>query len=141
MQKKDVFCNKCGNKLSSCDISDGNHNFYFDFGYASHHDGEKINFDLCGSCLDEALESLVRTFKHTPEGWKENEYVDLTPEEHQKIFEHWKETGNWDELMFYTYEQLIELNGWFNTEGLNEVIKKLHPDKQLLVDPHTELNL
>lgn len=134
MIKEKIICNKCGKQLSSIDISDGNYHFYFDFGYASSHDGERISFDLCGSCLDDSLNTIVKTFKYVPKGWRENEYVTLNDENHQKVFEHWKETDNWNELMFYTYEELIELNGWFNTDYLNNVIKEFHPNKPLLED-------
>lgn len=132
MEDSTVICNKCGKPLSYQDISDQNYNFSFDFGYASHHDGEKISFDLCGNCLDEVLNVGVKTFKYVPEGFKQDNDLPLDKDNHQKVFEHWKETDNWEEMMFYTYEELVELNGYFNTNYLNEVIKKFHPDKPLL---------
>lgn len=132
MEKSEVICNKCGKPLSYQDISDENYHFVFDFGYASHHDGEIVGFDLCGNCLDEILNGTIKSFEIVPEGWMQNDDLLLDPETHQKVFEHWKETGEWEELMFYTYDKLVELNGYINTDYLNEVIKKFHSDKPLL---------
>jgi hypothetical protein len=130
----EVVCNKCGKLLSYQDISDGNYHFNFDLGNASHHDGENISFDLCGKCLDKILNTTIKSFKHVPEGFMQDDNFPLTLEEHQKVFEHWKETGDWYNLMFYTYEQLVELNGYLTTDYLNEIIKKYHPDMPLLTD-------
>lgn len=138
MLKTKTICNKCGKPFGQWDTEEHQH-FYFDFGYESHHDGEKISFDLCGSCLDECLEMIVQTFNVVPNGWRIGDYVSLTQDQHQKVFERWKETGDWDDLMFYTYEELVDLNGFMNTEWLNDTIKKFHPDKPLLIDPHPEL--
>ena len=132
MQDTKIFCNKCGEQISYQDRSDDNYHFYYDFGYASSKDGQNISFDLCGKCLDSMLNALVRTFKYVPEGWNIQDDVILGLEDHQKVFEHWKEANIWDELMFYTYEQLKCLNGYFNVDYLNYTIKKYHPDMPLL---------
>lgn len=126
-------CNCCGKSVkvrpnSRDEWNDDIKEFYVDFGYESHHDGEKWSFDLCEECLI----NIVKQFKYVPYGFMEDNYTTLSREEHQKVFENWKETGQWEELMFKTYEELIELVQIYDTEYINEVIKKFHPDEPLL---------
>ena len=68
IQKEEVIsitCNRCGRS------EDGEHVSYASdietwthhFGYGSHHDLEKITFELCDKCYDE----IIATFKYPPE--------------------------------------------------------------------------
>lgn len=103
-------------------------NYKVDIGYESKFDGESWNFDICEECLV----NMVKQFNYVPYGFMEDNYTTLSREEHQKVFENWKENGQWEELMFKTYEELVELTQIYDTEYINEVIKKFHPDKPLL---------
>ena len=56
------ICNKCGKEIEFYnDFSLG-----YRFGYESRHDGDTLNIDLCGACLDEEVEGMVERFKHSP---------------------------------------------------------------------------
>lgn len=126
-----TVCNRCGKKNhiqegKNHDFEDDTQSIYLDFGYESKFDGEKWSFDLCDNCL----EAIVKDFKYVPDGFKQDDYMLLDNEEHQRVFENWKETGEWEDLKFKTYEELKEMNnGWFNYEYINDAVKKYHPDK------------
>ncbi|MED3562401.1 hypothetical protein [Bacillus xiapuensis] len=140
---KKIICNKCGGfhelkengnwyesdvELFANDI----HNISLGFGYGSKFDTEHWNFDLCDNCL----EDVIKTFKYVPDGFKEDRgyYIIKDQEEHQKIFEHWQQTGEWEELNFKSYEELLEFSDLFKKEYINEIIKKNYPNKPLLND-------
>ncbi|PKR83536.1 hypothetical protein [Heyndrickxia camelliae] len=136
---KTVICNKCGttqvnnnwNPPSAEEyyFSNDIHNIQLGFGYGSRFDNESWNFDLCDSCL----ESLVKTFKYPPDGFYEDGYSVIDDEEEkQKVFEHYKKTGEWNEFLFKSYEELVEFAKFYNVEYINEVIKEKFPDKPLL---------
>lgn len=134
------ICNRCGKRNEIIqdkhyDWEDDIKNFSIGFGYESKFDGENWRFDLCEDCLV----SIIKEFKYVPEGFKEDRYNSFSsPEEHQKVFDHWKETGNWEELKFKTYEELKAMNnGWFDYEYINDAVKKYHPDKPEL-EPYKE---
>lgn len=132
---KSITCNCCG-KTTELDGEDYQREWKLNefqhlnliFGYGSKFDMDSWTFDLCEDCLLE----YVKTFKLVPNGFMLDRYNDLTQEQHQMIFDNWKETGDWDEFKFKTYEELIELAQIYDTEYINEVIKKFHPDKPLL---------
>ncbi|MBM7598248.1 hypothetical protein JOC34_000605 [Virgibacillus halotolerans] len=99
--EESIACNKCGNSIVA-NLRDGEGNFNQDlyhgidlrFGYGSNHDLEHWNFDLCEDCLVE----FVKTFKHVPSGfYLDTSYLNVEDEseEHQKLFDHWKKTGEW----------------------------------------------
>lgn len=127
-------CNKCGKmKLIKYGVdhewSNDMKNVHLDFGYESSFDGESWSFDLCEECLID----MVKGFRCVPSGFMEHSTDDFTYEEHQKIFDNWKDTGEWEELKFKTYEELKEMNnGWINVEYINNAIERYHPDKPQL---------
>lgn len=126
-------CNSCGKniKVRPCttdEWDDDIKDFYADFGYGSEFDGEQWSFSLCEECLLK----LIKQFKYVPDGFKLDNYSNLTQEQHQELFEDWKKTGEWEELKFKTYEELIDQSKICGTEYINEIIKKFHSDKPLL---------
>lgn len=139
LASKTVTCNKCGTSrelkpngdwyeseegLYANDV----HNISLGFGYGSRFDMEQWSFDLCDDCLDD----VVRTFKYAPDGFRYDGYTIIeTEEEKQKVFDNYRETGEWEELRFKTYEQLKELKGIYRKEYINEVVKENFPDKPL----------
>ena len=132
------ICNKCGqeNKIHNGinEWEDDNQSFTLSFGYESKHDGETWRFELCDTCLVE----IIKGFKYVPEGFFEDDYDNFTHEEHQKIFEDWKQSGVWEELKYKTYEQLQEMNnGLFDYEYINAAVKRYHPDNPVL-EPHED---
>lgn len=137
---KTVTCNKCGttqtnNCWNSTDddyfFSNDIHNIQLGFGYGSKFDMDNWSFDLCDNCLEE----LVKTFKYPPDGFMEDGYSIIeSEEEKQKVFDHYKETGDWDELRFKPYEELVKLAGYYEVNYINEVIKEMHPNKPLIED-------
>ncbi len=131
--EESACCNKCGKKFIK---DDGNkywwdaqlHGFSVGGGYGSRWDGGDFSFDLCENCIEE----LVRTFKIYPNGFMDTGYAFAENDDKQKIFENWKQTGEWEELMNCTYEELVQATGLIHTDYVNEMIKKYHPDKPLL---------
>lgn len=139
-----ITCNKCG-KERVRDFNSGRfedqddelwrndyQSFGCSFGYGSRHDMERWSFDLCEECLVE----IIKDFKHVPKGFMldsswyiiENESI-----EHQKLFDDWKVNGIWEELKFKTYEELTEeYADIFNTDYINEIIKKYHSGKPFI---------
>ena len=128
--KKSVTCNKCGKTIEPTYANDMV-SIYTDFGYESNFDGEKWSFDICDDCLLE----IIKTFKHVPDGFFDDN-SELSEEIHQKVFDDWKETGEWEHFKYHTYEQLESLNGYYSTEYLNEFIKKYHEGRPLLTDEY-----
>jgi hypothetical protein len=145
---RSATCNKCGKTYKQNHDSDDYmghydglwdgeiHNFGASFGYASSYDEESWDFDLCEDCLVD----FIKTFKHVPDGFREERsYIIIKDrEEHQKIFDNWKETGEWEDLKYKTYDELANDYRFFRTEHLNDVIKKYHPGKPLLDDTDME---
>ena len=72
------ICNKCGKEF---DIYDDFH-LEYRFGYGSIKDGEKLEIDLCCSCLDELTESLISNFKYSPIAGNCFNYTDYTEEQY-----------------------------------------------------------
>lgn len=64
----------------------------------------------------------------------QDNYSFSNEENHQKIFDYWKETGKWEELKYHTYEQIVELNGYLDTNYLNGYVEKYHKHMPLLDD-------
>lgn len=125
------ICNKCGKQIRPFEdgiYSDIN-SINLSFGYGSPHDMEGWAFDLCDSCLDE----IIKQLKFVPDGF----YIDNTEpkyshEIHQKAFEDWKKTGEYDAIKYLPYEQLKELGWIYDFDYLNGIIKEKYPDKPLL---------
>ncbi|WP_137743412.1 hypothetical protein [Robertmurraya siralis] len=131
-----AICNMCGKENifeeNDDSLNDDTQHIELHFGYGSKFDMERWSFDLCDDCLIE----IVKQFKYVPEGFYEDSSLNLTPEEHQKIFDNWKETGEWEELKFKSYEEIVALNnGWYPVDLINEAIKKYYPDKPELIPP------
>jgi hypothetical protein len=120
-------CNKCG-KTTVRTYSDDFKTINLDFGYGSRFDGERWIFGLCDDCL----EDMVREFKYVPSGFKIHNVLPLSDTTHQKVFEDWKKSGEWEDLKYYTYEELVELNGYLDTGYINEYIEKYHKSMPLL---------
>lgn len=130
-----IECNKCGKRcdLENMEFSfdiDMLHEFLVSFGYGSSYDMESWGFDLCEDCLLE----LIKTFKIVPEGFRLDEYspLDSGGFEHQLTFEDWKNTSEWNEFKYCSYEKIVEYDGLLDTDYLNELIKEYHPKKPLL---------
>ncbi|WP_143804811.1 hypothetical protein [Paraliobacillus ryukyuensis] len=129
-----ISCNKCG-KAYKNEKKDHNldlfHEFSTSFGYHSNFDMEQWSFDLCEDCLVD----LVKTFKYVPSGFKlDNSFslIEDQSKEHQLLFDHWKKTGEWDEFMVTSYEDMVKFAGFINTDFLNKKIKKYHPNRLLI---------
>lgn len=139
-----IRCNKCGKEKERDfhseyfeDYEEGIwdtefQTFSFGFGYGSRYDTEQWSFDLCDDCLTE----IVKTFQYVPDGFMLDRSWNIVENdhEHQLIFDDWKETGQWEDLKFKKYDEIIALSGIFNTDYINEIIKKYHPDKPLIDD-------
>ena len=132
---KTLICNKCG-KVKIYDAADLA--IYLDckhkmnkisltFDYTSDLNGN-WEFDLCDDCLLE----LIKTFKYIPKGFMQDNYILLSDEQYQELFEDWKATGEWEELNKLSYSDLMELVGFMEKERINDVLIKYHPDKKLI---------
>lgn len=139
IEEVSAACNKCGKKFekNKSDLCwDAQlHNFGVSGGYGSEYDMESFDFDLCEECVNE----LVKTFMIVPNGFKMGSFVYPKHEHHQKVFNNWKVTGEWEALMYCTYEELVELNGHLKREYLNEIIHNYHPGKELLQESEREI--
>lgn len=128
-----ITCNRCGHDTTFDPEShnfeqDKYHEFYCHFGYGSSYDMEQWTFDLCEDCLVD----IVKTFKYVPSGFRLDQsfaIVEDESEEHQKLFDHWKETGEWDEIKFKSYEEILGLKDIFTENFIDNVIKERFPDK------------
>ena len=120
------YCNKCGQVVND---DTHIHSISLGFGYGSKYDNQNWQFEMCEGCLVD----MVKGFKLTPTGFNES-YCDpeTTSQEYQQIFENWKETGKWEEMMYVPYEKLIAYKDYYEDEYINECIKKYHPNKPLL---------
>ncbi|WP_413986405.1 hypothetical protein [Paenibacillus polymyxa] len=130
-----IICNKCGKKYRKL-TEDGKENYFWNhlihkfnigFGYGSKYDMEHWEYDMCEDCVEE----LIKSFMYVPMGFK-NEDALLDECKHQKVFDDWKKTGDWDFLKYHTYEELLELDGYILSEYLNLIIEKYHPNKELI---------
>jgi|GEM_PF-2621711 len=121
MKKIKVICNKCGKSIKRSYDEDFK-TINLDFGYESSFDGETWSFDLCDDCLEE----MIKTFKYPPSGFKIDNHLLLDDDMHQRVFEDWKITGEWEDLKYHTYEQLVDLNGYMSAGYLNTYIEKYH---------------
>lgn len=128
-----VTCNRCGKSTISVkdehnfDI-DLYHNVGFSFGYGSNFDMERWSFDICEDCLVD----FIKTFKHVPSGFQLDPSIILVEnesDEHQMLFDHWKKTGEWDDLKFKTHEELVELKDVFIEGYIDEIIAERFPSQ------------
>jgi hypothetical protein len=134
-QTIEVICNKCGKVHTAKDggvIVDDSykepHSFTCAFGYYSGYDDEIWNFDLCETCLVD----IIKTFKYAPSGFFTDRYTLARGNNHQKVFDYWKQTGEWEEYRFSSYEEILELKDLMNHTYINELIEKYYPDKPLI---------
>lgn len=125
--KETKICNKCGKEITPT-YSDNFINFFQRFGYESNFDGETWDWDICPECLLE----WIKTFKYVPDGFFQGEYNILSPEQHQKVFDNWKETDEWEEFKFNTYEELVSMKDILSYNFVNSLIKQYYPDKELI---------
>lgn len=124
-----ITCNQCGKESEETTFDPCIKSFSVGFGYGSIFDMERWCFELCEDCLIK----LVSQFKHVPEGFREDNHSRYEQkEQHQALFDNWKKTGAWEELMCKSYEELVNLNGWYDTDYINDYIRTYHPDKPLL---------
>ena len=120
------YCNKCGMTIED---NAKIHSMGLNFGFGSNYDNQRWDFELCESCLVDT----VKGFKLSPNGFNESHYdPETTTEERQGIFENWKQTGKWEEMMYVSYEKLIAYKDYYEDEYINECIKKYHPNKPSL---------
>lgn len=123
-----IICNRCNNEGQPTEFEDEIKNISINFSYESPHDGQTWHFDLCEECIVD----IVKQFKHVPEGFKDNHYEVFTRKQHQYIFDKWKLTGEWEEMMFITYDELKRWVGLWDIEYINNLVKRYHPSKPLL---------
>ena len=119
-----IICNKCGADIPNS-VSGG---YDVGFGYGSEHDGERWSFELCEDCLL----GLISTFKHIPDGFYGNPYIQLSDNEGQIVFEEWKKTGEFDELSVFTYDRLMDSVGYLSKDVINLAISKYYPERSIL---------
>jgi hypothetical protein len=62
MTKTTRLCNKCGREIESFN----DFTLIYQFGYESKFDGDYLNLDLCGCCLDEFVDHLIATCQIKP---------------------------------------------------------------------------
>lgn len=62
MTKVTKICNMCGKDIEHYNDFEIN----YEFGYVSHNDGDYLNLDLCGVCLDKLTQWLVDNCKISP---------------------------------------------------------------------------
>lgn len=128
-----ITCDKCGKSTVSIKddydfVNDLYHNVGFSFGYGSSYDLENWSFDICEDCLV----NFIKTFKHVPSGFQLDTSIALVKDEsdeHQKLFDHWKKTGEWDDLKYKSYEELVELKDIFVEGYIDNLIAERFPDK------------
>ena len=126
-----VQCNRCEKKYETITDDEWSNwdsemqSFSCGFGYGSKYDSEKWSFDLCEECLV----AIFKEFKIVPEGFRCDEYTDLSAERHQKVFENWKQTGEWEEFKYHTYEELLGYEELFKDDYFRYLIERYHPDK------------
>lgn len=133
MESRTIACNKCEKSITPSPSQDMV-SISLDFGYESRYDGQYWNFHLCDQCL----EDVVKTFKIVPLGFLESSYLQLKDGKHQKVFDSWKENGEWEDLKYHTYEELLGLDGYIDFKYLNHNIQKYHQGKPLLEDYDSE---
>ena len=134
--KKIITCNQCGkykiyNKAELAiylDYGNKMNNIEYNFSYGSSFDLQEWQYDLCEKCLLEHIKS----FKYVPKGFMDNGSLQLSDEQRQKLFENWKNTNEWDELSVLSYDELVDLVGYFDVEYINNAILKHHPDRKLI---------
>lgn len=135
---KTLICNKCG-KVKIYNAADlaiyldyGNkmNNIKINFSYGDSFDGQEWQFDLCEDCLLE----LIKSFKYIPKGFRFNkdDFIELSDEQYQGLFDNWKTTGEWEELSAISYDELMELVEFVGKERINDVLVKYHPYKMLI---------
>lgn len=124
-----VICNKCG-----CKFEDINHT-EIDFGYGSEFDTETWEVNICDHCM----KVIVKGFKVAPKGFKDdNHFPRLSREEHQDVFEGWKQTEKWETIKYLilegqmTYEDLVEFQGFYSNDYINNFIEIYFPGKEVL---------
>ena len=104
-----IICNKCG-EVFTPSPSDGVQKFKVTFGEGSRFDSD-WHLDICDNCVSD----IVKTFKVVPDGFMSESqfYVssfDLDHDLHQRLFDEWKETGEWN----------CDENPWTNEENTYE---------------------
>lgn len=126
-----IACNSCGKSISQTQLgfeSDHFHNVNLHFGYGSNYDMEHWSFDICEDCIT----SYIKTFKHVPSGFQLDQQfliIEDESEEHQKLFEDWLETDEWDELRYKSHDEIIELKGIYSSDYIDTLIKERFPNK------------
>lgn len=115
------ICNRCGKNETN--EYEQYQNINLMFGYGSKHDMEEWNFSLCDDCLVE----IIRDFKFVPKGFKVDNYIQLTKEQHQNIFEDWKRTGKWEEFNYIPYDEFKRYKELFSDDYYKEIFRKYYP--------------
>lgn len=95
----------------------------FDFGYPHKFDGQTWHIDLCIDCLLD----IIKTFKYVPNGFMQDRYLELQSKQHQKVFDNWKQTNEWEMFKFMPYEEFKELKGYLQDDFYNLMLQKYHP--------------
>lgn len=118
-----TVCNKCGQTFKYTT------DMVASFGYGSQFDMETWEFNICDDCM----RNLIKTFAIVPNRFMiDGHSPELTPEQHQKTFDNWKDTGKWEEMMYIPYDELISYRDYYEDEYINNCIVKFHPDRALL---------
>ena len=89
-------CNKCGKRLGGPSMSKIQ-SLNINFPWGSTFENTSWQFEMCDECLCE----LVKTFVGVPQGCGGRYHGDgimenIGQEQHQAMFEDWKETGEWE---------------------------------------------
>jgi len=131
-----ITCNKCGMQLVQQKTDEGKQkekeratkpmqSFECSFGYGSSYDTQTWGFELCEVCLLE----LVRSFKWVPQGFQNHDYDLYDDMRHQKIFEHWQLTDEWEAFKFHSYEELLDYRELFNEDYFESLVQRYYPEK------------
>jgi hypothetical protein len=129
--EKSCTCNRCGKtyqfgEAKYQDVVNVDAQFV---DYGTTYENQKWNFDVCANCLVEWFKS----FKHVPSGFMEDYTEVSNVKNKQATFEKWKETGEWDEFLGYSYDELVALvNRGYAVDYVNELIQKYYSDRELI---------
>lgn len=93
---KGIICNCCGECFGP-NYTNTTQQFNLNFGYGSKYGNQKPwEFEMCEMCIIK----LIKGFKHVPENFMSEKSIisacDTDSELHQRVFEEWQETGEWN---------------------------------------------
>lgn len=132
---KSITCNCCGKEFEP-EQSDILQEIKLMFSYNSQFDNQQWwRFDICESCILK----IIKTFKIVPENFMSDPaYVsasDMGHEVHQRVFDLWKETGEWNWEDQSPFDDEYYEDEYFDNEEI-----KLDDDKIIPINKYVNYN-